>query len=74
MHLIYHKLSFGSFPESFFCVMDVVAAAIAATGAVMPFVCIRPDDDEFNTSIFDSPMLYYYLLPFFLSSFQIKVN
>lgn len=50
----YHKLSFGSFPESFFCVRDVVAAA---TGAVMPFVCIIADDD-FNTSIFECSKWY----------------
>lgn len=42
---IYHKLSFGSLPESFFCVaVDVVVV-------VMPFIWMIPDDDV-CTSIF----------------------
>lgn len=64
-YLIYHKLSFGSFPESFFCVMDVVAAT---AGAAMPFVCIKLDDD-FNTSIFNTKRINYFWYLVFFSVF-----
>lgn len=48
--------------------MDVVAAAI---GAVMPFVCIIPADDdvEFNTSIFFTQFFHLFSATFYFRSF-----
>lgn len=54
--------------------MEVVAAAI---GAVMPFVCMIPDDvDEFNTSILRDQIISnnFGCYNFFLLSFTDKTK
>lgn len=62
---VYHKLSFGSLPESFFCgAMDAV---------VMPFVCMTPGDDD-STSIFFKVKLLLLMVFFLFSLSLIRVK